>query len=447
MNKLAESFNKQFAKSQEASETYLDGISDLRFTDTNRVPFPFQKLVREKLNVASLAISSVGPAIKDLDGNSAVDISGSYGVNVCGYDEYKRWITEGWEKTKDLGPVLGPLHPIVGENLAMIKAVSKLDEVSFHMSGTEAIMCAVRLAAFNTRRKLVVCFAGAYHGWWDGVQPGPGNERAVTDVLPLKDMSLASLAAIKARASEIACVIVNPLQGFNPNSPPPNDMVLMTASIRKAASGKTLDNYAVWLKQLRQTCTEANVPLMFDEVYTGFRMAPGGGQEYYGVNADMVVYGKTLGGGLPVGVVCGKKELMRRFDPERPLRVSYVIGTFAAHPLTMGSMNAFLKWVTPRSREDVQDCRGRFRRLDRRHQRRAQEGTAPHQRAQPHHGVDHHLRSARAVPLDAAVLPPRRGHRHVVGGYGPPSHLAGFHQARSGDGAGGAPSRGEAHAR
>jgi glutamate-1-semialdehyde 2,1-aminomutase len=61
-------------------------------------------------------------------------------------------------------------------------------------------------------------------------------------------------------------------------------------------------------------------------VYTGFRMAPGGAQEYYGVNADMVVYGKTLGGGMPVGVVCGKKELMRRFDPEHPLRVSYVIG-------------------------------------------------------------------------------------------------------------------------
>lgn len=234
----------------------------------------------------------------------------------------------------------------------MIKAVSKLDEVSFHMSGTEAIMCAVRLAAFNKRRKLVVCFAGAYHGWWDGVQPGPGNERNVTDVLCLKDMSQASLTAIRARASEIACVIVNPLQGFNPNSPPPNDMVLMTASIRKAASNQTLDTYAVWLKQIRQVCTESDVPLMFDEVYTGFRMAPGGAQEYYGVNADMVVYGKTLGGGMPVGVVCGKKELMRRFDPEHPLRVSYVIGTFAAHPLTMGAMNEFLRWVTsPAARE------------------------------------------------------------------------------------------------
>jgi glutamate-1-semialdehyde 2,1-aminomutase len=172
MNALADSFNKQFPKSLASAETFLDGISDLRFTDTNRVPFPFQKLVREKLNVASLAVSSVGPNIFDLDGNKTLDISGSYGVNVCGYDNYKRWIQEGWEATKELGPVLGPLHPIVGENLAMIKAVSKLDEVSFHMSGTEAIMCAVRLAAFNKRRSLVVCFAGAYHGWWDGVQPG-----------------------------------------------------------------------------------------------------------------------------------------------------------------------------------------------------------------------------------------------------------------------------------
>ncbi len=346
MNRLADSFNKQFPKSLEAAETFLDGISDLRFTDTNRVPFPFQKLVREKLNVASLAISSEGPNIMDLDGNKTLDVSGSYGVNVCGYDNYKRWISEGWDATKELGPVLGPLHPIVGENLAMIKSVSKLDEVSFHMSGTEAIMCAVRLAAFNKRRNLVVCFAGAYHGWWDGVQPGPGNERKITDVLCLKDMSAASLAAIKARASEIACVIVNPLQGFNPNSPPPNDMVLMTAAIRKAASTDTLDSYAIWLKTLRKLCTDVDVPLMFDEVYTGFRMAPGGAQEYYGVNADMVVYGKTLGGGMPVGVVCGKKELMKRFDPEHPLRVSYVIGTFSALPLTMGSMNAFLKWAT-----------------------------------------------------------------------------------------------------
>merc|ERR1711907_753934 len=75
-------------------------------------------------------------------------------------------------------------------------------------------------------------------------------------------------------------------------------------------------------------------------------MAAGGAQEYYGCQADMVVYGKTLGGGMPVGVVCGKKELMSRFDPNCPLRVSYVIGTFAAAPMALGPMAAFLKWST-----------------------------------------------------------------------------------------------------
>ena len=442
---LAESFEKQFPKTLRAAETFLDGISDLRFTDTNRVPFPFQKLVRERLNVASLATASEGPSVVDLDGNKTLDVSGSYGVNVCGYDNYKRWMEEGWEATKNLGPVLGPLHPIVGENLAMIKAVSKLDEVSFHMSGTEAIMCAVRLAAFNKRRKLVVCFAGAYHGWWDGVQPGPGNERKITDVLPLKDMSPASLAAIKARASEIACVVVNPLQGFNPNSPPPNDLVLMTSAIRKAASNETMDHYAVWLKTLRALCTECDVPLVFDEVYTGFRSAPGGAQEYYGVNADMVVYGKTLGGGMPVGVVCGKKELMRRFDPEHPLRVSYVIGTFSALPLTMGSMNAFLKWATSPRARDVRSRRFRVRRLDQRHERRVEEGEPSHLRAQPHHCMDHHLRPARAVPLDAPVLPSRRGHRALVGRHRAAARFPGL----SGDGLRDVPrvfaARGEAH--
>src|SRR5262249_7497472 len=81
-----------------------------------------------------------------------------------------------------------------------LKRVSNLDEVSFHMSGTEAVMAAVRLARFNTRRKLVVCFAGAYHGWWDGVQPGLGSERGLDDCLGLKDLHPASLAVIRRRA-------------------------------------------------------------------------------------------------------------------------------------------------------------------------------------------------------------------------------------------------------
>jgi glutamate-1-semialdehyde 2,1-aminomutase len=115
---------------------------------------------------------------------------------------------------KALGPVLGPLHPVTAENIKLLKSISKMDEVSFHMSGTETVMAAVRLARFNTRRPLIVCFSGAYHGWWDGVQPGLGSERSINDCLTLKDMNPSSLAVIRMRAREIAGVLVNPVQAF-----------------------------------------------------------------------------------------------------------------------------------------------------------------------------------------------------------------------------------------
>src|SRR5262249_19626039 len=79
--------------------------------------------------------------------------------------------------------------------------------------------------------------------------------------------------------------------------------------------------------------------------YTGFRLAPGGAQEYFNIRADIVVYGKTVAGGMPIGVVCGKSALMRRFDPDRPMRIAYVVGTFSAHPAVMGAMNEFLRWA------------------------------------------------------------------------------------------------------
>jgi glutamate-1-semialdehyde 2,1-aminomutase len=239
---------------------------------------------------------------------------------------------------------LGPLHPVVAENIAWLKAIAKKDEVSFHMSGTEAVMAAVRLARFNTRRKLIVCFSGSYHGWWDGVQPGLGSERDLNDCLTLKDLHPASLDVIRRRAREIAGVLVNPVQAFHPNSPPPSDAVLLTSGIRKTQDSTSA--YATWLRQLREVCRACDVPLIFDEVYSGFRLAPGGAQEYFGVEADIVVYGKTVAGGMPIGVVCDKKALMRRFDPERPMRIAYVIGTFSAHPAVMGAMNEFLRWVT-----------------------------------------------------------------------------------------------------
>ena len=338
LERLAREMRERSPRSEDWGKQVRGGLSDLRFADANRVPFPFARVMREKFNLCSVATASEGPYLVDLDGNRNLDIGGSYGVNVAGYERYKTWIDEGWKKVRDLGPVLGPLHPVVAENIAMLKAISGLDEVSFHQSGTEAVMAAVRLARFNTGREKIVCFSGAYHGWWDGVQPGLGSERAIDDCLTLKEMNPASLSAIRRHAHMLAGVLVNPVQSFHPNSPPPNDAVMMTSSIRRTREDVT-SSYSAWLRELRQVCDECGVPLIFDEVFTGFRLAPGGAQEYFGVKADMVLYGKTVAAGLPIGVVCAKKDLMRRFDPDHPMRIAYVVGTFSAYPHAMGGID------------------------------------------------------------------------------------------------------------
>ena len=100
--------------------------------------------------------------------------------------------------------------------------------------------------------------------------------------------------------------------------------------------------YTAWLKALREVCTERGIVLIFDEVFVGFRLAAGGAQEYFGVRADMVTYGKSLAGGLPIGVVCGRKDLMRRFRDDRPADVCFARGTFNSHPYVMTAMDEFL---------------------------------------------------------------------------------------------------------
>ena len=347
--RLAASLRTSHAQSAAWGSSVREGFSDIRFADANRVPFPFARTMRDQFDLTTVVTASDGPRLRDLDGQWSLDVSGSYGVNVAGFDRYKEWIEQGWNRVKALGPVLGPVHPIVADNIRMLRSISGLDDVSFHMSGTEAVMAAVRLARFNTGRKLIVCFSGAYHGWWDGVVAGLGSERPLDDCLTLKDLDPASLEVIRKRGHEIAAVLVNPVQSFHPNTPPPNDAVLLTSDVRKTEASR--DRYTEWLMRLRLVCSAAQVPLVFDEVYTGFRLAVGGAQSYFGVRADMVVYGKTVAGGLPIGVVCGRRDLMQRFDPKRPMRLAYVVGTFSAHPAVMGAMYEFLTWVTASGRE------------------------------------------------------------------------------------------------
>jgi glutamate-1-semialdehyde 2,1-aminomutase len=319
-----------------------EGLSDLQFTGRYRVPFQFSDHARAHLPVGAFWAGAEGVELTDLDGNRFMDLTGSYGVNVFGVDFYKTCMAEGAAQGSALGPVLGGYHPSVARNVARLKAISGLDEVSFHMSGTEAVMQAVRLARYHTGKRHLVRFTGAYHGWWEDVQPGPGNPLPPRETYTLKDMDVDTLRVLRTR-NNIACVLVNPLQALHPNRNAPGDSTLVDGS---RSAGFDRAAYTAWLQQLRQVCTERGIVLIFDEVFVGFRLAPGGAQEYFGVRADMVTYGKTLGGGLPVGVVCGKKDLMRRFRPERPADICFARGTFNAHPYVMGAMDAFLTRLT-----------------------------------------------------------------------------------------------------
>jgi glutamate-1-semialdehyde 2,1-aminomutase len=339
--RLAHQLQSLAPETHRRSEALERDVSDLRFTMTYRVPFQYAGYVRKHLKVGAFTQESCGVLVKDLDGNLAYDLGGSYGVNVFGYDFYKECIDAGIDRVRMLGPVLGSYHPIVEENVRRLKEISGLDEVSFHMSGTEAVMQAVRLARYHTGRSHLVRFCGAYHGWWDGVQPGVGNPRPPHEVYTLKEMDEDTLEVLRTRR-DIACVLVNPLQALHPNAAAPGDATLISSD-RQADFDRPA--YSRWLEQLREVCSARSIVLIFDEVFVGFRIAYGGAQEYFGVSADLVTYGKTLGGGLPVGVLCGTHRLMKRFREDRPSDVCFARGTFNAHPYVMAAMNEFLRRI------------------------------------------------------------------------------------------------------
>jgi glutamate-1-semialdehyde 2,1-aminomutase len=359
---LAALYAERYRKSAALTARVRETLSDVQFTSRYRVPFPFSRVVREQLQGGAFQQSSSGTTVTDLDGNSFFDLTGSYGVNLFGYDFYKECIERGSELVRDLGPVLGAYHPVVVYNVERLREISGLDEVSLHMSGTEAVMQAVRLARYHTRRKYLVRFCGAYHGWWGDVQPGVGNPVAARETYTLKDMDEASLHVLRTRR-DIACVLVNPLQALHPNASAPGDSGLIGGR-----RGGQFDRagYAAWLAKLRAVCSERNIVLIFDEVFVGFRLALGGAQEYFGVRADMVTYGKTLGGGLPVGAVCGRADLMKRYREDRPADICFARGTFNSHPYVMGAMHEFLRRLESepvraiyRSIDEVWDRRAR----------------------------------------------------------------------------------------
>src|SRR5690554_5632485 len=272
-----------------------------------------------------------GAYLYDVDGNKLIDYINSWGPMILGH-AYEPVVNAVVEKAK-LGTSFGMPTEIETEIAALAVAmVPNIDKIRFVNSGTEACMSAVRLARGFTGKEKIIKFKGCYHGHSDSflIQAGSGavtfgtpNSPGVTEGTA-KDTLLATYnelqnveELIAANKNQIACIILEPVAGNMGCIPP--------------AEG--------FLQGLRKLCDLHNILLIFDEVMTGFRLAPGGAQELFGVKADIVTFGKVIGGGLPVGAFAARAEIMDYLAPIGPV---YQAGTLSGNPLAMAAGLAML---------------------------------------------------------------------------------------------------------
>nr|AZF85940.1 non-ribosomal peptide synthase [Catenulispora sp.] len=308
--------------------------------DWNNVPQPIRSLREARYPVT--VERSKGARVWDVDGNEYVDLTMGFGVNFFGHGE--PFIAEAITEQLATGMQLGPHSPRAAELAELIRDLTGKDRVVFCNTGSEAVMVALRLARAVTGRGLVVLFAGSYHGSSDpvlaqqdlmsgsgrSVPLAPGVPAEISEqVLVLPYGSDESLAVIRDRIGEVAAVLVEPVQSRAPDVQPVD-----------------------FLKQLREITRGADVPLVFDEVITGFRTHPAGVQALFGIEADITVYGKVVGGGLPIGVVAGARRYLDAIDggawqfdgaPYPKSVRTFFSGTFCKHPLSLAAGSAVLR--------------------------------------------------------------------------------------------------------
>lgn len=276
-----------------------------------------------------------GPYLFDVDGNRYIDYIGSWGPMLLGHGDENVIAAVHAQVDRALG-FGAPTEIEIRMAEKIVEMVPSVDMVRMVNSGTEATMSAIRLARGHTGRDTVVKFEGCYHGHVDallvkagsgaltlGVPDSPGVPADLarhTLNLPYNDAT-AVRELFAARGAEIACVIVEPVAG-NMNCIPP-------------APG--------FLEALRECCDTHATVLIFDEVMTGFRLAPGGAQEVYGVTPDLTTLGKVVGGGLPVGAFGGRKDIMASIAPLGPV---YQAGTLSGNPLAMAAGIAMLDAIS-----------------------------------------------------------------------------------------------------
>lgn len=282
--------------------------------------------------------SAAGARLTDVDGNEYLDYVGSWGPMILGHGHEDVRLALG--RAVSRGTSYGAPTPGEVELAALVvDMVPAVDMVRFVNSGTEATMSALRLARAATGRDRVIKFRGGYHGHSDaflveagsgaatlGVPSSPGvTEGAARDTLVAEFNDVSSVRALlEENSGQVAAVIVEPVAG-NMGCVPPRDG---------------------FLEALRGLCDEHSSLLIFDEVMTGFRLAPGGAQSLYGVMPDLTTLGKIIGGGLPVGAFGGRESLMRQVAPEGPV---YQAGTLSGNPLAMAAGMATLRWLRDNS--------------------------------------------------------------------------------------------------
>lgn len=320
--------------SRALTEKYRPVLAD------NRVSAGF-KFATKQMVYPIVAASSLGSKMTDVDGNEYVDLTMGFGVNLLGHRP--EIVTAAIHKQLEKGYQLGPQTYLAGEVATRIAALTGMERVSFHNSGTEAVMSAMRLARTTTGKKKIAIFLGSYHGYFDGtlamvediehdhngIPIAPGViPNMVADVLVFDYLNPNVVEQIRAHAHELAAVLVEPVQSRRPGYQP-----------------KAL------LQELRAMTEQEKIILIFDEMITGFRIHPGGVQAHFGIRADMATYGKIAGGGMPIGIIAGKDWCMQAFDgglwnydddSYPKAETTFLAGTFCKHPLSMVASLAVL---------------------------------------------------------------------------------------------------------
>ncbi|TDD01521.1 amino acid adenylation domain-containing protein [Nonomuraea deserti] len=284
---------------------------------------------------------SAGSRVQDVDGNEYVDLTMGFGVNFFGHGE--EFIATAIKQRLAEGMQLGPQPSDAAELTELVCDMTGSERAVLCNTGSEAVMVALRLARAVTGRSRIALFAGSYHGSADPilVEGGAGGIGATTTVTrgvldAVSDATLvlpygtpAALDELRRHRHELAAVLVEPVQSRRPDLVPTG-----------------------FLSEVRELLTESGTPLLLDEVITGFRMHPGGAQALLGVRADMAIYGKVVGGGLPIGVVAGDARYLDAVDGgrwnfdgpgHRPAERAFFSGTFCKHPLSLAAGLAVLK--------------------------------------------------------------------------------------------------------